>query len=150
MGCTSVLFIDFLMGGIGMVPNIFAYCFVGASVERIVEVTALDAGSNQNLLILTVVGLIMILIAFSYIAWIAKREIQSLTDETNEERERLQNIDDIDDDINDGNSSSDDMLNMDVDIGGHFSEDEENIPFAVRNTENIDISENDEMKRMQV
>lgn len=122
MGCTSVRFVDYMMGAVGMLPNIFSYCFVGASVEHIYELSSLNPRSNELILVLTVTGLVLILVTFFYIAWIAKKEIKKLSDEIDEEQLRLQNrciLDEEqsgsdDDDCNGNIIIDDDMIFKDV------------------------------------
>ena len=73
MGITSVTFYDYAVGGLGMIPAIIVYVFVGTTIGSISDAAKgnYDAGSAG--LILLIVGSILACAMIIYISIVVKR-----------------------------------------------------------------------------
>eukprot|EP01083_Nonionella_stella_P161683 529907_1 len=79
MGFSSVRFCDYCLGAVGMLPNIFAYVYLGASINNIYEISVLSPKNSRDLLIITVVGAVLLFFTVCYLAWMARKELRRIT-----------------------------------------------------------------------
>mmetsp|Transcript_4987 Transcript_4987/g.8453 ORF Transcript_4987/g.8453 Transcript_4987/m.8453 type:complete len:215 (+) Transcript_4987:3-647(+) len=79
MGFSSVTFGDYCLGAVGMIPNIFAYVYLGASIQNIYEISTVNPENSEFLLALTIVGVVILCISIFYFFWIARAELRRIT-----------------------------------------------------------------------
>lgn len=114
MGFTSVQFIDYCLGSVGMIPNIFAYVYLGASIHNIYQISTVNPENSKFLLIITVLGVVILVCTIIYFFWMARNELRKITKQLREDA-LANNLTLTSDDPNapltlDSNESNDDLL----------------------------------------
>eukprot|EP00485_Elphidium_margaritaceum_P008400 CAMPEP_0202693094 /NCGR_PEP_ID=MMETSP1385-20130828/7305_1 /ASSEMBLY_ACC=CAM_ASM_000861 /TAXON_ID=933848 /ORGANISM="Elphidium margaritaceum" /LENGTH=414 /DNA_ID=CAMNT_0049348733 /DNA_START=59 /DNA_END=1303 /DNA_ORIENTATION=- len=114
MGLTSVRFMDYTLASIGILPNFFVWCFIGASMHHIYQLSQIDITSNIPLLVITLVGFLFIVFIIFYGTKFIRRELAKISIEMKQEKDILSSSDEnlplTENDIRDVNR---DMLRYD-------------------------------------
>ena len=69
LGVTSVKFVDFALGGFGMIPGALVYVFIGTTIGSINDAVNGKFEQGKPFLVLLIVGLISALGACSFITF---------------------------------------------------------------------------------
>lgn len=85
MGFSSVLFRDYCLGAVGMIPNIFAYVYLGASINNIYEISTVNPKNSEFLLGITIGGCIILVITIFYFFWMARKELRRIAKQIRQE-----------------------------------------------------------------
>ena len=86
MGFSGVKFSDYCLGAIGMIPNIFAFVYLGASIHNIYQISTVSAENSKFLFGITIAGTIIIIFAIIYFAWMARNELRKIAKQLRMER----------------------------------------------------------------
>ena len=86
MGVTGVKFIDYALGGFGMIPGTIVYVFIGTTISNIADAVQGNYESGTLGLVVLIVGSILGLIAIIYISIVVKRYLNKALIEENENK----------------------------------------------------------------
>eukprot|EP01084_Bolivina_argentea_P283985 486541_1 len=104
-GALSITFKHYCLGAIGMIPNVFVYVYIGASINNIYQISTMDVVNSEVIFILTIVGAVLLIIAMLYFAYIARNKLREIEQEIS--RQSISSITSIDEDEY---HSNDDLL----------------------------------------
>mmetsp|Transcript_10570 Transcript_10570/g.15885 ORF Transcript_10570/g.15885 Transcript_10570/m.15885 type:complete len:301 (-) Transcript_10570:88-990(-) len=91
MGVSSVTFTDYCIGGLGMIPNIFAYAYLGATIQNIVEISTVNPENSKFLLCMTVVGAVILVITVGFIFYITRKELLRINKDLDKQHIDMEN-----------------------------------------------------------
>eukprot|EP01084_Bolivina_argentea_P312212 540508_1 len=111
MGFSSVSFTDYCFGSIGMLPNIFAYVYLGASIHNIYQISTVNPENSEYMLTITIIGVVVLIITILYFAWMARNELRRIAKEI-----RRENMNNLTSDIENTPLTLDDEYNSNDDL----------------------------------
>ena len=82
LGASSVTFLDYTYGNIGLVPKQAFYIYIAISVGSVSEALKKEQSNYTELIIILSIGALLSIIAAVYLTIIAKKEIKKILDET--------------------------------------------------------------------
>ena len=85
MGITGVKFVDYALGGFGMIPGTIVYVFIGTTISNIADAAAGNYESGWLGLVMLIVGTVLALAAIIYISIVVKRYLNKALEENKEE-----------------------------------------------------------------
>ena len=80
MAVTSVDFKHYVLGHLGMIPDATLFCLVGASIASLSKLNDTGIGSNETVLIITIVLTIIAVIGIIYIGIRSKQELMKIAE----------------------------------------------------------------------
>merc|ERR1712003_208497 len=83
MGITSVKAIDYIGAHIGMLPDVAMYCFIGASINELVDIAETGIGDSIPFLIVLGVTLCLSIIGIVTISYFAKQKFDKMVNNLN-------------------------------------------------------------------
>merc|ERR1719232_1426227 len=76
MGVTGVSFINYAIGGVGMIPGTVVYVFIGTTLGSITQAATGDYSGGPLTITLLIVGSILACVAIVWISIVVKRYLQ--------------------------------------------------------------------------
>ncbi|CAI2367166.1 unnamed protein product [Moneuplotes crassus] len=86
MGITKVAFVEYALGGLGMIPGTIVYVYFGTTISNLSDVASGKFNGGALQLVLLIVGSIFAIIAVFYVSWVARAEVKKVLKSQEEEK----------------------------------------------------------------